>query len=161
MRQICTNCSGRRQQGHHDDDRHGDARRAPNCSEASDRLLAHFSKTPLPVEDGDRKHVMLGSSLGAGRVFVSEIDGFPVEVHGGYHTIVMVAEDVKGSIARIASIIADDGLNIATLRLTRKERGGDAFIVIELDESPNDKALADIRGLSWVRWSFALDKVSA
>jgi L-serine dehydratase len=121
----------------------------------------HPNSVRITVERGDRKHVMLGSSLGAGRVFISEIDGFPVEVHGSYHTIVLVAEDVKGSIARIAGIIADDGLNIATLRLTRKERGGDAFIVIELDEPPNDKALADIRGLSWVRWSFALDKVSA
>jgi L-serine dehydratase len=121
----------------------------------------HPNSVRITVERGDRKHVMLGSSLGAGRVFVSEIDGFPVEVHGSYHTIVLVAEDVKGSIARIAGIIAEDGLNIATLRLTRKERGGDAFIVIELDESPNDKALADLRELPWVRWSFALDKVSA
>ena len=123
--------------------------------------VTHPNSVRITVEHGDRKHVMIGSSLGAGRVFLSEIDGFPVEVHGGYHTIVLVAEDVKGSIARIAGIIADDGLNIATLRLTRKERGGDAFIVIELDEPPNDKALGDIRALKWVRWSFALDKVSA
>jgi L-serine dehydratase len=103
---------------------------------------------------------MLGSSLGAGRILVSEIDGFPVEVHGSYHTIVLVAEDVKGSIARIAGIIADDGLNVATLRLTRKERGGDAFMVIELDEAPNDEALRDIRALPWVRWAHGLVKVS-
>jgi L-serine dehydratase len=121
----------------------------------------HPNSVRITVELGERKHVMLGSSLGAGRVFVSQIDGFPVDVHGSYHTIVLVAEDVKGSIARIAGILAEDGLNIATLKLSRKERGGDAFIVIELDEAPNDKALADIRALKWVRWSFALDKVSA
>ena len=126
-----------------------------------DDEVLHPNSVRITVERGNRKAVMLGSSLGAGRILVSEIDGFPVEVHGNYHTIVLVAEDVKGSIARIAGILADDGMNIATLRLTRKERGGDAFMVIELDESPNDKALADIRGLSWVRWSFALDKVSA
>ena len=80
---------------------------------------------------------------------------------GNYHTIVLVAEDVKGSIARIATLLADDGLNIATLRLTRKKKGGDAFMVIELDESPDDKVRDDIRALSWVRWAFRLDKVSA
>jgi L-serine dehydratase len=104
---------------------------------------------------------MLGSSLGAGRILVSEIDGFPVEIHGSYHTIVLVAEDVRGSIARIAGILAEDGVNIATLRLTRKERGGDAFMVIEVDEAPDSKSLDAIRSLPWVRWSYRLDKVSA
>jgi len=120
----------------------------------------HPNSVRITVERGDRKSVMIGSSLGAGRVFVTEIDGFPVEVHGNYHTIVLVAEDVKGSIARIAGILAEDGLNIATLRLTRKERGGDAFMVIELDEAPDEKARDDIRSLPWVRWAYRLDKVS-
>ena len=115
----------------------------------------------ITVERGDRHAVMLGSSLGAGRILVSEIDGFPVEVHGSYNTMVLVAEDVRGSIARIAGILADDGLNIATLRLTRKARGGDAFMVIELDEQPDENALDDIRRLPWVRWAHRLDKVSA
>ena len=56
---------------------------------------------------------------------------------------------------------ADDGINIATLRLTRKQRGGDAFMVIEVDEQPDEKVRTDIRALSWVRWAFRLDKVSA
>jgi len=121
----------------------------------------HPNSVRITVERGDRRSVMLGSSLGAGRVLVSEIDGYPVEVSGSYHTIVLVAEDVRGSIARIATILAEDGLNIATLRLTRKERGGDAFMVIELDESPDEKARDDIRALPWVRWAYRLDKVSA
>jgi L-serine dehydratase len=120
----------------------------------------HPNSVRITVERGDRTAVMFGSSLGAGRILVSEIDGFPVEVHGNYHTIVLVAEDVKGSVARIATILADDGVNIATLRLTRKERGGDAFMVIELDEAPDEKIRDDIRGLPWVRWAYRLDKVS-
>jgi L-serine dehydratase len=121
----------------------------------------HPNTVRITVERGDRKAVMVGSSLGAGRVLVTEIDGYPVEVTGGYNTIVLVAEDVPGSVARIATILAEDGINIATLRLTRKERGGDAFMVIEVDEPPDEKVRADIRTLPWVRWAFRLDKVSA
>jgi L-serine dehydratase len=121
----------------------------------------HPNSARITVERGDRSSVMLGSSLGAGRVLVTEIDGFPVEVSGSYHAIVLVAEDVRGSVARIAAILAEDRLNIATLRLTRKERGGDAFMVIELDEAPNEKARDDICALPWVRWAYRLDKVSA
>jgi L-serine dehydratase len=123
--------------------------------------VMHPNSVRLTVERGDRRSVMVGSSLGAGRIRVSEIDGFPVEVHGSYHTIVLVAEDVRGSVARIATILAEKALNIATLKLTRKERGGDAFMVIELDEAPDEKARDEIRALPWVRWAYRLDKVSA
>ena len=121
----------------------------------------HPNTVRITVERGDRSSVMVGSSLGAGRVLVTEIDGYPVEVTGNYNTIVLVAEDVPGSVARIATVLSDDGINIATLRLTRKQRGGEAFMVIEVDEQPDENVRADIRALPWVRWAFRLDKVSA
>ena len=123
--------------------------------------VVHPNTVRITVERGDRESVMVGSSLGAGRVMVTEIDGYPVEVTGSYNTIVLVAEDIRGSIARIAGVLADDGINIASLRLTRKERGGDAFMVIEVDESPDESVREDIRALPWVKWAFRLDKVAA
>jgi L-serine dehydratase len=122
---------------------------------------AHPNTVRLSLERGERKVVMTGSSLGAGRVLVTQIDGFPVEVSGNYNTIVLVAEDTRGSIARIATLLSDNGVNIATLRVTRQKRGGDAFMVIETDECPNTDVRDAIRELSWVRWAFRLDKVSA
>jgi L-serine dehydratase len=122
---------------------------------------AHPNTVRMTLERGDRSAVMVGSSLGAGRVLVTEIDGYPVEVTGNYDTIVLVAEDIPGSIARIAGILADDSINIATLRLTRKQRGGDAFMVIEVDEQPSEDVRDHLRALPWVRWAFRLDKVSA
>jgi L-serine dehydratase len=102
---------------------------------------------------------MLGASLGAGRIKVSQIDGYPVEVDGSHHAIVMVAEDVKGSVARIAGLLSESGVNIATLRLSRKHRGGDAFMVIELDEAPSSDVGEALKLLSWVRWAHRIDKV--
>ena len=122
---------------------------------------AHPNTVRITIERGDRRSEMIGSSLGAGRVLVTQIDGYPVEVSGNFHTIVLVAEDIKGSVARIATLLAEHGLNIATLRLTRKKKGGDAFMVIELDEAPDESVRDDLRRLSWVRWAFRLDKVSA
>ena len=121
----------------------------------------HPNTARITAERGGRQSVMVGSSLGAGRVLVTEIDGYPVEVTGNYHTIVLVAEDVKGSVARIAGVLAEDDLNIATLRLTRKERGGDAFMVIEIDEPPGEHVRDHLRALPWVRWAFRLDKVGS
>lgn len=122
---------------------------------------AHPNTVRISLERDGRSSVMVGSSLGAGRVLVTEIDGYHVEVTGNYASIVLVAEDVRGSVARIAGILAEHGLNIATLRLSRKQRGGDAFMVIEIDEVPSEAVRDEIRALPWVRWSFRLPKVSA
>jgi L-serine dehydratase len=122
---------------------------------------AHPNSVRLTLERGDRHATMIGASLGAGRIRVSEINGYPVEVSGNLHTIVLIAEDVKGSVAAIATILAEHRINIATLRLSRRERGGDAFMAIEVDESPGEAVRDEIRALPWVRWAFRLDKVSA
>ena len=121
----------------------------------------HPNTARITIHRGERSATMVGSSLGAGRVLVTEIDGYPVEVTGNYNTVVLVAEDVKGSVARIATLLAEDNINIATLKLSRKERGGDAFMVIEVDERPDENVRDLIRTLPWVKWAFRLDKVSA
>ena len=122
---------------------------------------AHPNTVRISLARGERQSQMVGASLGAGRVSVSEIDGYPVEITGNHDTIVLVAQDVKGSVARIAGLLADNDLNIATLKLTRKERGGDAFMVIELDNQPPEAVRDALRALPWVTWAFRLDKVSA
>ena len=122
---------------------------------------AHPNTVRITLELDNRRSQMVGASLGAGRVRVTEIDGYPVEFTGNHDTIVLVAEDVKGSVARITTLLAEENVNIATLRLTRKERGGDAFMVIEVDERPGEQVRDDIRALPWVKWAFRLDKVSA
>ena len=58
-------------------------------------------------------------------------------------------------------ILAEHTINIATLRLTRKQRGGDAFMVIEVDHEPSLAVRDELRALPWVRWAYRLDKVSA
>jgi L-serine dehydratase len=121
----------------------------------------HPNTARITLSAADRKATVLASSLGAGRVLLSEIDGYPVSITGNYHSIVLVAEDIPGSVARIAGILSEHGLNIATLRLSRKQRGGDAFMVIEIDEEPSVAVRDQIRALPWVRWAYRLDKVSA
>jgi L-serine dehydratase len=119
----------------------------------------HPNTVRITVERGQRRAVMTGSSLGAGRVVVTNVDGYPVEISGSYFTIVIVAEDVKGSVARVTRILSDHDVNIATLRLSRKQRGGDAFMVIECDDDPGEDVRDEIRALAWVRWAMRLPKV--
>jgi L-serine dehydratase len=120
---------------------------------------SHPNTVRLSVTRGTETHVITASSIGAGRIVLSEIDGYPVEVNGNLHTIVVVAEDRTGSVARIAGILAEEKVNLATMRLTRLARGGDAFMVLECDDDASDHAIDAIEQLEWVRWARRLDKV--
>jgi L-serine dehydratase len=126
-----------------------------------DDAVTHPNTARITLTHGEKQAQLIGSSLGAGRILITEIDGYPVNVSGNFHTFVLVAEDIRGSIAAIATILAERGINIAHLSLTRKQRGGDAFMVIDLDDPPPPGALDEVAGLAWVRWAVALDKVSA
>jgi L-serine dehydratase len=120
---------------------------------------SHPNTCRLTVERAGQTATVIGSSLGAGRIRLTEIDGYPVEISGSLPTIVLVAADQPGSVARIAGILAEQQVNLATMRLTRKERGGDAFMVIECDEPPGDAARRAIDALEWVQWVRTLEKV--
>jgi L-serine dehydratase len=120
---------------------------------------SHPNTVRVSVTRGSETHIITASSIGAGRIVLSEIDGYPVEVNGNLHTIVVVAEDRPGSVARIAGILAEEKVNLATMRLTRLARGGDAFMVLECDDDASDRAIDAIEQLEWVRWARRLDKV--
>jgi len=79
--------------------------------------------------------VMVGSSLGAGRVLVTEIDGYPVEVSGNYHTIVLVAEG-RGSKLRVsdgatATEVRDAAKALAERLVLRQHRGRTRDLIVE------------------------------
>src|SRR4029450_9794745 len=48
--------------------------------------VTHATTARLTLTKGTRESQLVGASLGAGRILISEIDGFPVEVTGNFHT---------------------------------------------------------------------------
>lgn len=121
---------------------------------------AHPNTAILHVDRGEERTVVRGASVGGGRVVVTEIDGFPVELGGDYHTLVVLAHDEPGTIARITGVLAEEGVNLATMRVDRTGRHKDALMTIEVDEPVSDAALARIREYSWLRWARRIEKIS-
>ena len=121
---------------------------------------AHPNSVVFEVErDGDRV-TLRGSSLGGGRVEVSEIDGFPVALGGAYHTLVLLAHDEPGTIAAVATVLSGHRINLATMRVDRTGRHQDALMTIEADEPIGDATLAAIRSFPWLRWARAVPKIA-
>jgi len=91
-----------------------------------------------------------GSSLGGGKIEVTEIDGFHVRISGDFPAIVIWHQDVPGVLAAVVQNIAHLGINIGRLTLDRTHPGGLALGVIELD-SPQEVTASLLDALSRTR----------
>jgi L-serine dehydratase len=120
----------------------------------------HPNTTRITVKRGGQQAVVIGSSIGAGRVLITNVDGFPVEVTGAFPSLVFVAQDVPGIVAAVTSALARTGENIASMRVSRRQKGGDAIHIYELDSPPSAETLDVLRAIPAVRTLRAIPRIA-
>ena len=82
---------------------------------------------------------VVAASLGGGRIQICELDGITVNFSGDYPTLIVHNLDQPGHVTEVTSMLGHKSVNIATMQLYRKSRGGQAVMVIECDqEVPED-----------------------
>lgn len=111
----------------------------------------HPNTVKLNLHKGDKQIELIGESLGGGVINIAEVDGFKADFRATLHTLVIKAEDVKGSIAFIANVLAHDNCNIATMSVSRKGKHDLACMVIEMDSGIKTITLDYLRSLSYVK----------
>lgn len=111
----------------------------------------HPNSIRLTLKKGTRSIEVLGESRGGGMINVAEINGFKADFTANLHTIIIFADDVKGSIAFIADVIAHDDCNIATMSVSRKGKNDLACQVIEMDSGIKPVTFQYLMSLSWIK----------
>jgi L-serine dehydratase len=111
----------------------------------------HPNTVRLLIRKGDRQVEVIGESRGGGLINIAEVNGFKADFTANLHTVIITAEDVKGSIAFIADVLAHDDCNIATMSVSRKGKNDLACLVIEMDSGLKPVTLEYLRSLSWVK----------
>lgn len=119
----------------------------------------HPNTVQIELESKDERHVVTGSSIGGGLVRVWKVDGLDAYLSGEAPALLVRHEDRPGVIARVAAVVADEGINIARIVSGREKRGGDALMSLELDRDFGPEALAYLRHLSYVSWARALPEL--
>jgi L-serine dehydratase len=124
------------------------------------RAEHHPNTARITVRAHDQQARIIGSSIGAGRILITEIDGFPVEVTGASAVLVFIAQDVPGIVAAVSTALARQGDNIASLKMSRRRKGGDAIHVYELDAPANNSAMEVIHALPAVRMIRSIPRIT-
>ena len=108
----------------------------------------HPNTTEFELQGASGKTVkVIGASVGGGSIVISKIDGYDVECTGEYQTLIAVYQDKPGVIAMITQILGLQGVNIATMRVSRKQKGSQALMVIETDQLITGSIMDTIRTL--------------
>ena len=111
----------------------------------------HPNSIRIKIRKGDKVVEVLGESRGGGLINIAEVNGFKADFSANLHTVIITAGDVKGSVAFIASVLAHDDCNIATMSVSRRGKFDTACLVIEMDSGIKPVTLDYLRSLSWVR----------
>jgi len=111
----------------------------------------HPNTVKIVLTDGNKQMEVIGESKGGGLINIAEINGFKADFSAALHTLIIFASDTKGSVAFIASVLAHDECNIATMSVSRKGRNDLACLVFEMDSGLKDVTLKYLNSLSWVK----------
>jgi len=106
----------------------------------------------------DRRREVAGSLFGDSQTRLVEIAGTRIETDLEGHMIYIVNEDAPGFIGRLGSVLGEAGVNIGNFHLGRrieeKHRGGDAVLMLTLDQAPSKEvqdAVCALEGVKKVR----------
>ncbi len=97
---------------------------------------AHPNTAEITLADCDGGQVSLrGSSIGGGNIQITRINGMEVSLTGRHTTLIVLHRDAPGTIAAVTEIMAEHNVNICNFCLSRKTKGGQAVMTIEMDGS--------------------------
>ncbi|MBU5316005.1 L-serine ammonia-lyase, iron-sulfur-dependent subunit beta [Clostridium bornimense] len=89
-----------------------------------------------------------GSSIGGGNVIVTEINGMDIEFTGEYPTLIINHKDKPGMISKVSTVISNDNINIAFLKVYRSKKGKSASMIFEMDNTIPETIVEEIKEIN-------------
>lgn len=119
----------------------------------------HPNSVRIEIKGTSREAEIVGSSIGGGVIEVFKINGFQTRFKGDSPTLLLFYRDRPGMISEVTKIIAEESINIASLYCSRKQRGKDAFMEIDVDSPVSDAAISRICSMPDMGEARYLDRI--
>ncbi|SFS51288.1 L-serine ammonia-lyase, iron-sulfur-dependent subunit beta [Marininema halotolerans] len=114
----------------------------------SDETPDHPNTARLLLEDELGTAEVVGISIGGGKMEIVELNGFELRLSGAAPALLIMHHDRYGAIAKVATVLAENKINVGYMQVSRKERGThQALMIIETDQSVDKKVQGEIEKL--------------
>ncbi len=121
-----------------------------------DRDGAYNTLVRVTVETAQGPRSVAGTLFGTEAPRLVEIFGIGIEAELSGHMLYIVNDDKPGFIGRIGTLLGARGINIGTFNLGRREAGGEAVLLLSLDEALTPEVVAEAEKLDGVKLVKAL-----
>ena len=105
----------------------------------------------VSVETDQGTRSVAGTLFGNEAPRLVEIFGIGIEAELNGHMLYVVNDDKPGFIGRIGTLLGNHGINIGTFNLGRRDAGGEAVLLLSLDEALDPAIVAEAEGLEGVK----------
>jgi len=95
----------------------------------------HPNTARIVIGDETSQVEVVGVSIGGGKAEITEINGFKLKISGEHTVLLVLHYDRFGVIAGVAHLLAKSSINIANMDVSRKEKGKESLMTIEVDQS--------------------------
>lgn len=120
------------------------------------------AKIILTSADG-RTATLIGASVGGGNIRITSINDMAVTLNGEFFTLIVTHRDTPGAIAEVTDVLTEYNANICNFHLSRKAKGGEAVMSIEVDRIETEDITAlchDIEDLRNIYACIAVPTIS-
>ena len=110
----------------------------------------------VSVRTADGERSVAGTLFGDANPRLVELLGIKVEADLSGAMLYVVNEDAPGFIGRLGTTLGEAGVNIGTFHLGRRQAGGEAVLLLSVDEPVTPDLLARVKGLPGVKIAMGL-----
>jgi len=103
----------------------------------------------VKTDQGDRS--VAGTLFADGEPRLVELFGVKVEADLGGTMLYIVNQDAPGFIGRLGSSLGNAGVNIGTFHLGRRGQGGEAVLLLSVDDTVTEPVLWELCRLDGVK----------
>ncbi|MEQ1615439.1 MAG: phosphoglycerate dehydrogenase, partial [Hyphomicrobiaceae bacterium] len=115
---------------------------------AQDGAYESYVRVTVKTAGADRS--VAGTVFADGKPRIIQVKGIEMEAQFYSHMLYVTNQDKPGFIGRIGALMGEVGINIARLNLGRDKPGGDAILLIAIDQPADDSVIARIKGIPHV-----------
>ena len=105
------------------------------------------SLVTVEVKTAEETRKVSGTLLNGLGPRILRVDDFIVDVVPDGHLLFIRHKDQPGAIGRVGTLLAKEGVNIATMQVGRSEIGGDAIMMLSIDKAVEESGIERLKGL--------------
>lgn len=110
----------------------------------------HPNTVEFVIKGKEGTYELIGSSIGGGSIEVTSVNGNSVNFTGAYPTIIISNRDVPGVVSKVTSILYDNDINIAFMKVFRNQKGRDATMLFEVDHEVTAEIIGNVKAIEGI-----------